>query len=378
MPASAINMFPNLESLPALLANDLEIKPLARSETIPSSWYTNPRFHELDKHAVLNHSWHNIGHVSRLKSPGDYIIGVAAENPIIVVRGQDDKLCAFYNVCRHRGGPLAMEDGCGKVLQCKYHGWTYLLDGSLRGTPKFDRTELFDKKDYGLVPVNLDVWEGLVFVNLDMEAPPVVTYFKGISERIAPISISKKKFYKRVTYTVQCNWKVYVDNYLEGYHLPFVHPELCNLLDFQKYVTETFDWHSLQYSPIQSNDNLYGSAGEMAFYYFVWPNFMLNILPDRLQTNLVLPDGHDKCTVLFDYYYDDIESPQARERAEADIKYSHDIQLEDIGICEHVQKGLESRAYDKGRFSVEFENGVHHFQSLLKNAYRGYLTEKKR
>ncbi len=363
------------QHFPAISPADLEIQTLARSETIPSAWYIDPCFHELDKKAIFDHSWHNIGHVSRLKNHGAFIIGTAAENPVIVVRGADDQLRAFYNVCRHRGGPLAMEDGCGKVLQCKYDGWTYLLDGSLRGTPKFDRTELFDKKDYGLVPVNVDVWEGLVFVNLDMNAPQVATYFKGISERIAPISISNKKFYKRVTYTVRCNWKVYVDNYLEGYHVPFVHPELCNLLDFQKYVTETFDWHSLQYSPIQSNDNLYGAAGEMAFYYFVWPNFMLNILPDRLQTNLVLPDGHDKCTVLFDYYYDDVKSPQARERAEADIKYSHDIQLEDIGICEHVQKGLQSRAYDRGRFSVEFENGVHHFQSLLKNAYRNALKQ---
>lgn len=359
------------------LITDLRILPLPRAETIPSAWYTDPSFHELDKRAIFDHSWHNIGHLSRLKNPGDYIIGTAAENPVIVVRGQDAVLRAFYNVCRHRGGPLALEDGCGKVLQCKYHGWTYLLDGSLRGTPKFDRTELFDKKEYGLVPLNIDVWEGLVFVNPDMRASPVATFFQGIPERIAPISLSSRKFYKRVTYTVRCNWKVYVDNYLEGYHLPFVHPELCNLLDFQNYITETYDWYSFQYSPIQQEQNIYGEAGQMAFYYFVWPNFMLNILPDRLQTNLVLPDGHDKCIVLFDYYYDEVESEPARARAEADIEYSHKIQLEDIGICEHVQKGLQSNAYDKGRFSVEFENAVHHFQSLLKNAYRDFLSSRK-
>lgn len=359
--------------LPEIPEHELIVQPLVRAETIPSAWYTDSLFHNFDKHAVFNRAWHNIGHVSRLKNHGDYIIGSAAENPVIVVLGQDEKLRAFYNVCRHRGGPLAMEDGCGKVLQCKYHGWTYLLDGSLRGTPKFDRTELFDKKDYGLVPINIDVWEGFVFVNVDMKPPHVATFFKGIPERIAPISLAEKQFYKRITYHVCCNWKIYVDNYLEGYHLPFVHPELCNLLDFQQYFTETYDWYSFQYSPIQQQQNIYGEAGEMAYYYFVWPNFMLNILPDRLQTNRVLPDGHDRCIVLFDYYYDDIHSPDAIERAEADIEYSHKIQLEDIEICEHVQQGLQSNAYDKGRFSVEFENAVHHFQSLLKDAYRTAL-----
>lgn len=354
---------------------ELRIDPLARAETIPSQWYTDAAFHEFDKSAVFNSAWHGIGHLTRLRNPGDYIIGTVADNPIIIVRGQDDALRGFYNVCRHRGGPLAMEDGCGKVLQCKYHGWTYLLDGSLRGTPKFDRTELFNKKDYGLLPVNVDVWEGLLFVNLDMHAPPVATFFAGIAERIAPIVLTKMRFYKRVTYTVHCNWKVYIDNYLEGYHLPFVHPDLCSLLDFQQYITETYQWYSLQYSPIQQEGNIYGEAGEMAYYYFVWPNFMLSILPDRLQTNLVLPGGHDKCIVLFDYYYEDVESEGARARAEADIEYSHKIQLEDIEICEHVYRGLCSNAYDRGRFSVDFENAVHHFQSLLKNAYKRALTE---
>jgi choline monooxygenase len=359
--------------LPQISGDELHIQPLERAETIPASWYTDPRFHELDAGAIFHHSWHGVGHLSRLNNVGDYILATVADNPIIIVKGQDEKLRAFYNVCRHRGGPLAMNDGCGKVLQCAYHGWTYLLDGSLRGTPKFDRTELFDKKDFGLMPANVEVWEGLVFVNLELNAPPVQNYYKGIVERIAPISLLAMKFYKRVAYNVRCNWKVYVDNYLEGYHLPFVHPELCNLLDFQQYVTETCDWYSLQYSPIQAKENIYGAAGEMAFYFFVWPNFMMNILPDRLQTNLVLPDGHDRCIVLFDYYYDDIESANARERAEADIAYSHAIQLEDIEICEHVQRGLQSRAYDKGRFSPDMENGVYHFQCLLKNAYRAAL-----
>lgn len=363
----------NTSTIPEIKEKDLAILPLERAETIPSSWYTDARFHEFDKEVIFANTWQGVGHLSRVLNAGDQTVSTVADNPILIVRGDDNKLRAFYNVCRHRGGPLAMDDCNARVLQCKYHGWTYRLDGSLRGTPRFDRTELFDRGEYGLVPVNLDTWEGLLFVRLVGDGPPVGSFFTGITERIAPISIANKKFYRRISYSVACNWKVYVDNYLEGYHLPYVHPELCNLLDYGNYVTETFPWHSLQHSPIQAKENLYGSSEGLAFYYYVWPNFMLNILPGRLQTNLVLPIAQNRCIVLFDYYYDDITSEKARKITEEDIRYSDSIQQEDAGICEHVQKGLESRAYTTGRFSVECENGVHHFQSLLKQAYRKAL-----
>ncbi len=358
---------------------DLKIKPLARAETIPSSWYTDPRFLELENQTIFNRVWQYVGHVSRLENPGDHIIGTVANNPILVVRGHDAKLRAFYNVCRHRGGPIATEDGCGvKTLQCKYHGWTYTLDGHLRGVPKFDRTELFDKKNYGLKPVQLEIWEGLIFVNLSENPGPLSKIVQGISERISPVKLDSKQFYRRIQYDVRCNWKVYVDNYLEGYHLPFVHPELCNLLDYQQYVTETFEYYSLQHSPIRAKDNIYGSDEGTAFYYHLFPNFMLNILPGRLQTNSVLPAGHERCLVIFDYYYDDITSESGKKKAEDDIRYSDAIQHEDIEICEHVQKGLNSSAYDRGRFSVEMENAVYHFQCLLKNYFKRYTKSKSK
>jgi choline monooxygenase len=320
-----------------------------------------------------------VGHVSQLPLPGDYLLGTVGHESVLVIRGKDSKLRAFYNVCRHRGGPLAIEErGNCNIIQCKYHGWTYLLDGSLRGTPKFDRTELFDEKEFGLVPIPLEEWEGLLFVRLspgtgdDRASGAVRTpgkLFDGIAARIAPHALAPKKFAQRVGYDVLCNWKVYVDNYLEGYHLPFVHPELCNLLDYQKYVTETYGDYSLQYSPFTGKENVYtGGSGE-AYYYFLFPNFMLNILPGRLQTNTVIPVAHNRCKVMFDYYYDDLSSPSAAKAIQADLDYSDMVQKEDIEICELVQRGLESRSYDRGRFSVEMEQGVYHFQCLLKKAY---------
>jgi choline monooxygenase len=366
---------PGLPGFPRLRKEDLAIKPIERAETIPSRWYTGPEFHDADMNLIFARSWQYAGSVSQVMNPGDYLLASAANNPVIIIRGKDGVLRGFYNVCRHRGGPLAIDpQGNCSILQCKYHGWTYLLDGSLRGTPKFDRTELFDRKDYGLVPVTLEVWENLIFVSVDPGAPPLGSVMSGIRERIGPAGLGLKQFYKRVTYDVNANWKVYIDNYLEGYHLPFVHPELCKLLDYQNYVTETFAGYSLQYSPFMGTKGLYTAGDGEALYYCIFPNFMLNILPGRLQTNLVLPVSHDRCVVHFDYYYDDLSSPGAQRVIQGDLEYSDLVQREDIEICELVQRGLASAAYDRGRFSPDMEQGVYHFQNLLKQKYRKNLA----
>ncbi len=362
----------NLSELPDFSEAFLASQPLARAETIPSTWYTDPKFLELEKECIFSRTWQHIGNLSQLQNPGDHVVAAVADNPVLAVRGKDQVLRAFYNVCRHRGGPIAVCNGRTEhhVLQCHYHGWTYLLDGSLRGVPDFDRVELFDKKDYGLIPVDVETWEGLVFVNLSPAVKSLGTFYDGIVQRIAPMTLGTKKFHSQAVYDVHCNWKVYADNYLEGYHLPFVHPELTKMLDYQQYVTETFKHYSLQYSPFSGTENVYTKGDATAFYYFIFPNFMLNILPGRLQTNLIVPVTYDRTKVIFDYYYDDVSSPEALKMIEEDIAYAHSIQLEDIEICEHVQRGLMSKAYRRGRFSVKREEGVYHFQNLLKEAYR--------
>jgi len=341
---------------------------LEQAETLPSAWYTDPGFHELDRRVIFERTWQVVGHAAQVRNIGDRMVSEVAGNPIVVVRGKNGELRAFYNVCRHRGGPLATEDGCESMLQCRYHGWTYTLDGELRGVPRWDRVDLFDRKDFGLIPVHVDAWEGFVFVNLDPASPgvPLSDVVAGITERIAPETLPSKRFHSRSVYDVACNWKVYVDNYLEGYHVPLVHPGLFGMLDYREYATETFAWYSLQHSPLRPEESIFG-AGH-AYYYFIHPNLTLNILPGRLQTNRVIPVSHDRCRVLFEYYYDDIESDEGRRRIEEDRRSAHETQLEDIMICEHVQRGLASNAYDRGRFSVELEGGVWHFQNLIRRA----------
>ncbi len=353
-----------------ILDDDLRIEPLERATTIPSAWYTDPQCHPFDREVIFSRTWQAVGHTDDLGERGSHIVATVADEPIIVLRDDDGEIRAFYNVCRHRGGPLAYEKGCTAMLQCKYHGWTYRLDGTLRGVPSFDRVDLFDKRDFGLVPINCQIWEGFVFVNLEGNDPPLASIIEGITERIAPMRLDSKRFHSRVAYEVECNWKVYVDNYLEGYHVPLVHPGLFSLLDYREYLTEAFKHYSLQYSPLRAGGSIYSQEGGDAYYYFIYPNFMLNILPGRLQTNLVIPTAHNHCRVIFDYYYDEGVSDAT---VTEDLLSSDITQGEDISICEHVQRGLNSRAYDRGRFSVELEGAVHHFQNLIREAYRHRL-----
>jgi choline monooxygenase len=349
--------------------------PLPRAQTVPSAWFVEPRFAGLDREAVFGRTWQAVGHLGELSAPGCWLTADVAGEPVIVVRGADDVLRAFFNVCRHRGGPLATGPGCGRVLKCRYHGWTYTLEGTLRGVPQWDRVELFDRRDYGLVPVRVETWQGLIFVNLAADAPPLSHTFDEIATRTAALGLATLRHAARTTYDVASNWKVYVENFLEGYHVPIVHPELLRLYDYTRYETEVHGDFTLQSSPLAPTEHAYAPGGGEALYYCVFPNFMLNILPGRLQTNIVVPTGPESCRVIFDYFYDDVESEAGRSRAADDMAFAHEVQGEDIEICERVQRGLASRAYDRGRFSVRFEAGVHWFQRRLGEAYGEWIEQ---
>lgn len=351
---------------------DTGIEALDRAHALPARYYAGHAALALEQRAVFARSWQLVAHQGQLAEPGDHVVGQVAEVPVLLVRGQDGVLRAFPNVCRHRAGPLALCDGKGiRALHCKYHGWTYTLEGQLRSAPEMQDACDFRVEDIRLPPLRVHEWQGLVFVALDAETPPFDAVYGGIVERIAPIDLSAMRYLRHDTYDIACNWKVYVDNFLEGYHLPHVHPGLSKVLDYRAYDTELFAWHSLQSSPLRNSSALYGDG--QAFYYFVYPNVMLNILPGRLQTNRILPLGPDRCRIVFDYHYTQDESAQAR--IEADQAFSDEVQREDIAICEAVQRGLSSGRYIPGRLCPKRESGVWHFQNLLRAAYAGPAGE---
>lgn len=354
-------------------AAELAAQPLARAETPPAGWYVEPRFHAFEREAVFARSWQAVGHAGQVAAPGAYFTAEVAGEPVLVVRGEDGALRGFYNVCRHRAGPLATErQGCARLLRCRYHGWTYGLDGALRGSPCWRGVEGFERGEHALAPVAVAEWRGLVLVHLERAAEGFEASTRGLAERLAGATPAAGELAHEAVYEVACNWKVYVENYLEGYHVPLVHPELTRLYDLRSYTSEVAGRWSLQWTRLAPGDATYATrAGDCAYYVFVFPNLMLNVLPGRLQTNLVEPLAADRCRVTFRYFY--AEGTPAEARA-ADIAFSDRVQAEDGEICGHVQRGLASRSYSRGRLSVEEEAAVHHFHELLRACYRLQLA----
>ena len=359
-------------SIPAdCAAGDLAPQALDHATALPAAFYADPAMAAIDRRAIFDRAWHLIAHVSQLRSAGDHVVIDLAGLPVIAVRGADGAIRVMHNVCRHRAGPIAACDGlAAKSLRCRYHGWTYTLEGVLRSAPEMGGAPDFDPASIRLPQLAVRIWQGMVFAAIDADlAPPFDDFVAGIDARIGPHrALEGYGHHHRVGYDIACNWKVYIDNYLEGYHVPHVHPGLNKLLDYRSYVTETAPWYSHQWSPLESADDLYGNGD--ALYYWLWPNTMLNILPGRLQTNRVIPKGVDRCRVEFDFYFTIDDSAAGRARREADLAFSDEVQAEDLTICEDVQRGLASGSYRPGRLNPLRENALHHFQELLRGAYR--------
>ncbi len=359
-----------------LATTDLAPQPLSHATTLPAHYYTDAGILALDRRVIFDRGWQFIAHVCQLREAGDHVVAsLGGEGlgglPVIAVRGADDVIRVMHNVCRHRAGPIASCDGLGaKSLRCRYHGGTYALDGVLRTATEMSGAADFDPSSIRLPQLAVRVWQGMVFAAVDDAlAPPFEAFVAGIDARLGEMrALETYGHHLRVGYDVACHWKVYVDNYLEGYHVPHVHPELNRMLDYRSYVTETAEWYSFQFSPLESGEGLYGSGD--ALYYWLWPNTMLNILPGRLQTNRVIPKGVDRCRVEFDFYYAIDDSEVGAARRAADIAFSDEVQKEDLTICEDVQRGLSSGSYVAGRLNPQRENAVHHFHELLRRAYR--------
>ncbi|HVI06685.1 MAG TPA: aromatic ring-hydroxylating dioxygenase subunit alpha [Candidatus Binatia bacterium] len=353
-----------------------DIDPLvSRAWTLPSKLYFDPAIYAAEKEKIFFNTWQVVGHRDQVKNVGDYFTAELAGEPLLIARSGSG-LRAFYNVCRHRAGPPA--EGCGsrKLFRCGYHGWTYALDGSLMSATEIEGVEGFRAEDFALAPVRIEEWFNLIFVNLNAESHPLGGSVSELARQAERFPFREMKLFERRTYDMQCNWKTYVDNYLEGYHLPSVHPGLNRELDYNAYTVEPHANYVRQFSPIrgaQPGDETprryqEGREDLTTDYFWIFPNWMLNCYPDNVSLNIVLPLGPERSLAIFEWYLP--EKDHAGPAAKASVEFSHQIQMEDVAICERVQKNLRSRSYSRGRFSAKQEKGVHTFHRMYADAMK--------
>jgi choline monooxygenase len=341
---------------------------IARARGLPPRLYASPDALAAEQARVLARSWQIVAHAADVAEVGAFVTASIGVDPILVVRAApgDGGLRAYFNVCPHRAGPVARGCGRRKQLACGYHGWTFALTGELLRAPESDGCDL---AGVGLRPIAVEAWGPLVLCAIEPAAPLSEVLFG-----IRPPSASLVRVLAR-DYELQANWKIYVENYLEGYHVPIVHPRLFAELDYARYRTELARWWSRQHAPLRASPSGAETArtyrhetdDEDASYHWIFPTLMLNAYQGILQTNVVIPLGPTRTRVRFEWLAP-APIPEGDPRMRELVELSELVQEEDRSICEAVQTNLGSRGADRARYVPSREAGVHHFHRLYAEA----------
>jgi choline monooxygenase len=341
--------------------------------TLPAAWYTAQEWFAREQEQIFRRTWQYVGLAEQVATPGAFFTAQAGTVPIIVTRDESGMVRAFVNVCRHRGSILVgAECGQGKIFQCPYHAWTYGLDGTLRAAPGMREEADFDRDAFSLFTVRAELWGPFIFVNLDPEAAPLAATLGELPGLVAATGAPLDRIKRRVrtTYDIAANWKVVVDNYLECYHCPVAHPGFTQLIDTNNYTITEYDLFSTQGGALreekQGAESLYDTSGEVrdGFYAYLWPNFTLNIYPGQGNTslNLFLPLAPDRTRAIFEYCFVDTVG----EEEERDfVRFIEQVQVEDIVLCETVQRGLNTGFFDQRKLMLRQEGALRHFQRLV-------------
>lgn len=331
---------------------------IERATPPPASWYTDPAFATLERDTVFARGWQIAGRLERVSEVGDYFTGSVARRPFLVTRDQGGGLRGFYNVCAHHGTCVAKGSGRVEHFTCPYHGWEYKLSGALKRAPLAGEVGAFRTGGVGLRPIPTATLGGFVLLHFGSNPADPSEQFAGLRGELDQLDVDSLEFVTTREYEVGCNWKVFVDNYLDGgYHVPHMHPGLCAKLSFGGYQSRLADRYSVQTCPAEGDDRL----GEVAHYIWVYPNFMINRYGNWLDTNLVLPIDERRCRVVFDYYH---LGEVPAEQLESALRESDQVQKEDSEVVGLVQEGLESGVY-QGLYASRFEAPMLHFHRLL-------------
>ena len=347
---------------------------ITRAKTIHTDFYNNPEVFELCREKIFSHSWQFIGSTDLVKHPEDVypftLLQDYLNEPLALIRDKNHQLHLLSNVCTHRGN-IIVEKKCSlPKLRCRYHGRNFSLDGKFLSMPEFKEVKNFPTKEDDLASLKIFQWSQWLFTTLNQKFP-AEDFLNDMIKRVSWMPLDKFIFRPDLSkeFHVKANWALYCENYLEGFHIPYVHAELNAVIDFDKYSTELFfPYSSLQIGIARKDEgcfNLPASSPEFgkkvaAYYFWIFPNTMFNFYPWGLSVNVVTPVDIDKCRVSFySYVWDetklDVGAGTGLDR----------VEMEDEEIVENIQKGIRSRFYTQGRYSATREKGTHHFHRII-------------
>jgi choline monooxygenase len=352
-----------------------EIDPnIAKAKTISTDFYLQPEFYEESRERIFANSWQLVGDTDQVKESGWVTPVNLLENyinePLVLTRDKEGKIHCLSNVCTHRGN-LLVEKPCKlNDIRCKYHGRRFGLDGRFVSMPEFREVENFPSEEDHLTELPLYQWGKWLFTSLNRDKHPG-NHFQEMKARVDWMPFEQFYFRPELStdYIINANWALYCENYLEGFHIPFVHAGLNAVIDYGNYSTELYPHACLQLGLTKAEDEMVfdlpptspDHGKKVAGYYFwVFPNLMFNFYPWGLSINVVQPLEIAKTKVSFlSYVWDE---NKLRQGAGANL---HQVEMEDEDVVQNVQKGIRSRFYKHGRYSVRRESGTHHFHRLL-------------
>jgi choline monooxygenase len=368
--------------------------PVDHASTLIPEAYRCPQFYAAEQERVWSRGWVCVGYTSQIREAGDTFITNVAGQPLIVTRDRSGRPRAFYNVCRHRASQLVLQDCKQEIIRCPYHSWGYALDGRLLGAPYFKGLDIpaeeqahascqakdFCKEDYGLLPVAVDTWGCLVCVNLDPHATPLREWLGDLPERYPRHPLDELVLVRRQSFTIQANWKLVAENFMEYYHLPWVHPELCNISGFKDHYRYQGPgmYTGMRTTPLSVDPNtvrfdlpvmpgLHPLEATSAFWILLFPNIAVFLLPNHVFTLLYHPDGPGRTLESADMlvHPSALADPEAQAKIDAIAAFWGMVNLQDVAAVERVQQGLQARTYTGGRMCFRFEEPVHRFQNMV-------------
>lgn len=346
---------------------------ISRAKTLHTGFYTDPAVYASAKESIFVPSWQLIGDAAQVEAPGQCHPFTLLENyldePLLLTKDKDQRIRCLSNVCTHRGTLVVQEPCMLNNLRCRYHGRMFKLDGSFHSMPEFKEVKDFPSGDDDLAALPLFQWGPLLFASLSASSSHI-PFLQDMINRVGWLPLDEFTYHPERSrdYTVNAHWALYCENYLEGFHIPFVHAGLNTVIDFGNYTTELFTYSNLQLGIAKDEEDCFDLPPSSpdygkkvaAYYFFVFPNMMFNFYPWGLSINIVKPLSIHQCKVSFLTYVWKDELLNKGAGADLDT-----VELEDEAIVEAVQQGVRSRFYQHGRYSVTREQGTHHFHRII-------------